>query len=67
MEKNLHLVQDEQINSLKIKCDQIAGEKDELEREIENLKLEVSLKARELKEVKQNNVKQVNVVDDNQV
>ena len=30
MEKNLHIVQDEQINSLKIKCDQITNEKDEL-------------------------------------
>jgi hypothetical protein len=32
MEKNLHIVQDEQINSLKIKCDQITNEKDDLER-----------------------------------
>lgn len=27
MERNLHLVQEEEINSLKIKCDQISAEK----------------------------------------
>lgn len=30
MEKNLHMVQEEQINSLKVKCDQMANEKEEL-------------------------------------
>jgi hypothetical protein len=30
MEKNLHLVQEEQINSLKNKCDQMGGEKEDL-------------------------------------
>ena len=38
MEKNLHLVQEEQINSLKTKCDQIGNEKDDLEKEMENIK-----------------------------
>lgn len=53
MEKNLHIVQDEQINSLKIKCDQITNEKDDLEREIETLRAEVNARTKELKEVRQ--------------
>lgn len=30
MERSLHLVQEEQINALKNKCDQVVSEKDEL-------------------------------------
>lgn len=54
MEKNLHIVQDEQINSLKIKCDQITNEKDDLEREIEGLRADLALKGKEIKELRQN-------------
>lgn len=57
MEKNLHIVQDEQINSLKIKCDQISNEKDELEKEIDSLRFEVSQKTKEIKEIKQSTMK----------
>lgn len=57
MEKNLHIVQDEQINSLKIKCDQISNEKDELEKEIDSLRFEVSQKTKEIKEIKQSTTK----------
>ena len=52
MEKNLHFVQDEQINSLKVKCDQISNEKDELEREIEILRFQLNTKNKEIKELK---------------
>lgn len=34
MERNLHLVQEEEINSLKIKCDQLSADKEDLEREL---------------------------------
>ena len=50
MQKNLHLVQEEQINSLKNKCDQMATEKDELEKDIQNLKFQYTLKSKELKD-----------------
>lgn len=38
MERNLRLLQQEQMNCLKIKYDQFAVEKEELEKEIENFK-----------------------------
>jgi hypothetical protein len=50
MEKNLHLVQEEQINSLKNKCDHMSNEKEEFEKEIEALRFELIMRAKEIKD-----------------
>jgi hypothetical protein len=50
MEKNLHMVQEEQINSLKVKCDQMANDKEDLEKELESVKYDLALKSKEAKE-----------------
>lgn len=40
MERNLHIVQDEQIASLKVKHDALLSEREDLEKLIEDLKKE---------------------------